>query len=178
MDNLDSADILDDNKEGKEEEEGVDEDQLFNIAYSLPSGLAILSPLKQLRSLILTGVHHDVGLDEIQWMCQHWPTLNRIEGLYWNEDWDEDKLVLHGTRRQKVIEEVNQIIFDELVLSVENFNSEPDISALETAVHLTKYQKSARCLYPSPTTVRPSSVVYRDQRLLELSPVEFKGSPE
>ncbi|KAF9349878.1 hypothetical protein BGX26_011896 [Mortierella sp. AD094] len=86
IDDLDSADVLDDNKEEKEED--VDDEKLFNIAYSLPSGLAMLSPLKQLRSLIL------VGLDEIRWMCHHWPKLNRIEGLYWDEDWDEDRLVL------------------------------------------------------------------------------------
>ncbi|KAF8979379.1 hypothetical protein BGZ46_005496 [Entomortierella lignicola] len=102
VNNLSSANVLvDRNDEEEEEKEYVDYDALFNIAYTLPSGLAMLSPLKQLRSLFLTAVPHAIGLDDIQWMCQHWPKLNRIEGLYWDEDWDEDKLVLSWLQENK-----------------------------------------------------------------------------
>ncbi|KAF9170769.1 hypothetical protein BGX20_008553 [Mortierella sp. AD010] len=108
IDNLNSAGVIDDNKEDKEEEyEGIGDD-VFNIVYSMSSGLGVLCPLKQLRSLILTGVHHAVGLDEIRWMCDQWPKLNRIEGLYWDEDWDEDRLVLSWLQENRpglVIEE-------------------------------------------------------------------------
>ncbi|KAF8979380.1 hypothetical protein BGZ46_005497 [Entomortierella lignicola] len=101
MDNLDS---------NKEEKGDIDDEALFNIAFSLPSGLAVLSPLRQLQSLTLTRAHHTVGLDDIQWMCQHWPKLNRIEGLYWDEDWDVEKLVLSWLQKNRprfVIDEEN-----------------------------------------------------------------------
>ncbi|KAF9400927.1 hypothetical protein BGZ76_007634, partial [Entomortierella beljakovae] len=92
MHDLDSTNAVNDTKKEEGEEEEENDDKLFNIVFTLPSGLSVLGSLKQLQSLILYGVDHAVGVNEIQWMCHHWPKLNRIEGLYWDEDWDEDKL--------------------------------------------------------------------------------------
>ncbi|KAG0017695.1 hypothetical protein BGZ80_008010 [Entomortierella chlamydospora] len=58
------------------------------IDFSLRSGLFLLSPLKELRTLCLSAMDHAIGLPEIIWISENWPNLKSIEGLY--EDDDED----------------------------------------------------------------------------------------
>ncbi|OAQ22985.1 hypothetical protein K457DRAFT_263038 [Linnemannia elongata AG-77] len=52
------------------------------IEFSLRSGLAILAPLKELRCLSVNQGAHAIGVREVEWMCQNWPRLRSIEGLY------------------------------------------------------------------------------------------------
>ncbi|KAK3833229.1 MAG: hypothetical protein J3R72DRAFT_453322 [Linnemannia gamsii] len=55
------------------------------IEYSLRSGLAILAPLKELRSISVTQGAHAIGVREVEWMSKNWPRLKSIEGLYEDE---------------------------------------------------------------------------------------------
>ncbi|KAG0367966.1 hypothetical protein BGX24_003021 [Mortierella sp. AD032] len=55
------------------------------IEYSLRSGLAILAPLKELRSISVTQGVHAIGVREVEWMSKNWPRLKSIEGLYEDE---------------------------------------------------------------------------------------------
>lgn len=47
-------------------------------------------------------------------------------------------------------------------------------SSLKEALVIHAYLTSTRYIYPNPTIVRPSSAVYRDERLSILSPIDFK----
>lgn len=73
------------------------------IDYSLKSGLGLLSPLKDLRTLCLTPIDYTLGIPEITWMSRNWPNLKRIEGL--DEENDADVVQwLNENRLDIVIE--------------------------------------------------------------------------
>ncbi|KAF9401956.1 hypothetical protein BGZ94_005038 [Podila epigama] len=55
--------------------------QMTCLEMSLASGLELLSGLKNLRVLDLSKMLHRVGPDELKWMRENWPKLERIEGL-------------------------------------------------------------------------------------------------
>ncbi|KAG0013239.1 hypothetical protein BGZ80_011206 [Entomortierella chlamydospora] len=49
--------------------------------FSLKSGLEILEGLKELRSLTLHYMVNDTQRQELEWMCEHWSKLTRIDGI-------------------------------------------------------------------------------------------------
>ncbi|KAF9913420.1 hypothetical protein BX616_010058 [Lobosporangium transversale] len=55
--------------------------QNTSLALSLDHGLWAMSGLKQLKVLKVTRMDHRIGLEEIQWMCEHWPRLDIVHGL-------------------------------------------------------------------------------------------------
>ncbi|KAF8978142.1 hypothetical protein BGZ46_006777 [Entomortierella lignicola] len=65
-----------------------DDSSTLWIDFSLRSGLFMLSPLKDLRTLCLSAMDHTIRVPEIIWISRNWPNLQSIEGLY--EDDDED----------------------------------------------------------------------------------------
>jgi hypothetical protein len=48
---------------------------------SLESGLHRLSGLKMLKELDVSSVKTMIGVEEVQWMIEHWPRLRVIRGL-------------------------------------------------------------------------------------------------
>ncbi|KAF9193890.1 hypothetical protein BGZ51_001876 [Haplosporangium sp. Z 767] len=77
----------------QKEEEDVVDDHLW-IDFSLRSGLAMLAPLKNLCALDVEDIHHVIGVPEVEWMCQNWPRLREISGLY-EDSCDEARAWLH-----------------------------------------------------------------------------------
>ncbi|KAF9098696.1 hypothetical protein BGX27_000747 [Mortierella sp. AM989] len=50
--------------------------------FSLQYGLHLLEGLKELRLLILESHCNGVGRQELEWMCKHWPRLERIRDIH------------------------------------------------------------------------------------------------
>jgi hypothetical protein len=46
-----------------------------------PVGLDKLSGLTKLEELDVTGMRTRIGVEEVQWMAEHWPRLRAINGL-------------------------------------------------------------------------------------------------
>ncbi|KAF9905647.1 hypothetical protein EC991_001477 [Linnemannia zychae] len=67
------------------------------LELSLASGLGELAGLKELEVLDVTQMAHRIGLEEIQWMVEHWPKLKRIDGL-WYTNYDS---VIDGSVNSK-----------------------------------------------------------------------------
>ncbi|KAF9131080.1 hypothetical protein BGW39_002239 [Mortierella sp. 14UC] len=55
------------------------------LEFSLESGLAELTGLKQLEELDLTQMAHRIGMEEVRWMVEHWPSLKAVHGLKYQE---------------------------------------------------------------------------------------------
>ncbi|KAF9944865.1 hypothetical protein BGZ72_001885, partial [Mortierella alpina] len=53
------------------------------LEMTLESGLMNLHGLKKLQVLDVQGMAQRIGVDEVQWMTEHWPKLRAIYGL-WN----------------------------------------------------------------------------------------------
>ncbi|KAI1321479.1 hypothetical protein EDD11_005170 [Mortierella claussenii] len=51
------------------------------LELSLDKGLCAMEGLKELKVLKITRMDHRVGLDDLQWMCEHWPNLEAVYGL-------------------------------------------------------------------------------------------------
>ncbi|KAK3811022.1 MAG: hypothetical protein J3Q66DRAFT_414469 [Benniella sp.] len=51
------------------------------LEMSLESGLAKLSGLKRLKELHIDGLMTRIGVKEVSWMTEHWPSLCVIDGL-------------------------------------------------------------------------------------------------
>ncbi|KAF9353789.1 hypothetical protein BGX26_008433 [Mortierella sp. AD094] len=49
--------------------------------FSLESGLELLEGLKELRTLVLNFTVNGTQRQELEWMCEHWPNLTRIDGI-------------------------------------------------------------------------------------------------
>ncbi|KAF9358903.1 hypothetical protein BGX26_000688, partial [Mortierella sp. AD094] len=49
--------------------------------FSLESGLEMLEGLKQLKILDVSYTRNEIQRQELEWMCEHWPKLERIEGV-------------------------------------------------------------------------------------------------
>ncbi|KAF9343209.1 hypothetical protein BGX26_006099 [Mortierella sp. AD094] len=49
--------------------------------FSLQSGLGMLAGLKRLRILDVSDTVNKIRRLELDWMCKHWPTLERIDGV-------------------------------------------------------------------------------------------------
>ncbi|KAK3811020.1 MAG: hypothetical protein J3Q66DRAFT_414467 [Benniella sp.] len=56
--------------------------QIDCVRMSLESGLHILSGLEMLKELYTARMSTGIGVDEVQWMTEHWPRLRGIYGLY------------------------------------------------------------------------------------------------
>ncbi|KAG0063154.1 hypothetical protein BGZ92_006062, partial [Podila epicladia] len=59
-----------------------DEFQLTCLELSLASGLEQLAGLKELQVLNVTRMAHRIGTNELEWMQENWPRLERLEGLF------------------------------------------------------------------------------------------------
>ncbi|KAF9105211.1 hypothetical protein BGX27_009774 [Mortierella sp. AM989] len=55
---------------------------MFGLEFSLDSGLEIMTGMSKLRVLGVEGLAHRIGIQEISWMIQEWPRLERINGLF------------------------------------------------------------------------------------------------
>jgi hypothetical protein len=51
------------------------------LAMSLESGLHKLASLRKLKELSVSGTRTRMGVEEVQWMTEHWPRLRVIYGL-------------------------------------------------------------------------------------------------
>ncbi|KAG0227578.1 hypothetical protein B0O80DRAFT_499599 [Mortierella sp. GBAus27b] len=51
------------------------------LEMSLESGIDKLSALKSLKELSVEGMVTKIGLQEVQWMTEHWPRLRLLHGL-------------------------------------------------------------------------------------------------
>ncbi|KAI1321466.1 hypothetical protein EDD11_005157 [Mortierella claussenii] len=56
-----------------------------SLELTIAEGLKRLSSLENLRVLGVYGLFHKIGIEELAWMCQAWPRLERIHGLFWHE---------------------------------------------------------------------------------------------
>ncbi|KAI1321461.1 hypothetical protein EDD11_005152 [Mortierella claussenii] len=52
-----------------------------SLELTLKTGLAKLYTLKALECLDVEELNHAIGLEDVQWMVQHWPCLKQIRGL-------------------------------------------------------------------------------------------------
>ncbi|KAG0368712.1 hypothetical protein BGX24_002728 [Mortierella sp. AD032] len=52
------------------------------LELTLDSGLDILGSLTELRVIDITRMKHRLGVDEMEWMEDHWPNLRTIKGLF------------------------------------------------------------------------------------------------
>ncbi|KAG0262928.1 hypothetical protein BGZ95_003921 [Linnemannia exigua] len=52
------------------------------LELTLDSGLDILGALTELRVIDITRMKHRLGVDEMEWMEDHWPNLRTIKGLF------------------------------------------------------------------------------------------------
>lgn len=59
----------------------IDEFQDDCLDMSLESGLWMLEGLKSLKELDVTHMRTMIGVEEVQWMVEHWPKLSIIRGL-------------------------------------------------------------------------------------------------
>ncbi|KAF8933545.1 hypothetical protein BGZ58_006266 [Dissophora ornata] len=59
------------------------------LRFSLESGLETLKELRELRVLDVWNTRHHARRPELEWMCEHWPKLHRIDGvdIYTAEKW-------------------------------------------------------------------------------------------
>ncbi|KAG0279482.1 hypothetical protein BGZ96_001948 [Linnemannia gamsii] len=55
------------------------------LELSLESGLDELRGLQELEKLDVYQMAHRIGLAEVQWMVEHWPSLKSIVGLWYSE---------------------------------------------------------------------------------------------
>ncbi|KAF8948414.1 hypothetical protein BGZ47_004996 [Haplosporangium gracile] len=63
-----------------------DKDHQYDcLDMNLRSGLRMLEGLKQLRVLSVVRMATLIGVEEVQWMVQNWPKLNRLDGLNYGE---------------------------------------------------------------------------------------------
>ncbi|KAF9353507.1 hypothetical protein BGX26_008733 [Mortierella sp. AD094] len=51
------------------------------LELTLETGLCSMSELKRLQIFKVTRMDHNIGLNEVQWMCETWPDLKQIRGL-------------------------------------------------------------------------------------------------
>ncbi|KAG0082247.1 hypothetical protein BGZ93_006312 [Podila epicladia] len=58
-----------------------DKFQLHCLEMSLESGVDALQRLKKLRVLDIRRMAHRVGVRELEWMQEHWPSLESVRGL-------------------------------------------------------------------------------------------------
>ena len=59
------------------------------LLMTLESGLDEMADLQALRVLDLSYMDHEIGLPELEWMIEHWPTLRSAPGLA-REDWSDE----------------------------------------------------------------------------------------
>ncbi|KAG0279483.1 hypothetical protein BGZ96_001949 [Linnemannia gamsii] len=69
------------------------------LELSLESGLDELRGLQALEELNVYQLAHRIGLAEVQWMAEHWPSLKSIVGLRYSES---DIEVAHGEELRTV----------------------------------------------------------------------------
>ncbi|KAF9122459.1 hypothetical protein BGW39_009725 [Mortierella sp. 14UC] len=56
------------------------------VRLTLEEGLDRWSGLKELEVLDVEYLQHQIGVEEVQWMVEHWPRLRVIRGLVFEED--------------------------------------------------------------------------------------------
>ncbi|KAG0034850.1 hypothetical protein BGZ81_002616 [Podila clonocystis] len=53
----------------------------YSLEMTLSSGLDELAGMKNLCTLSVHHMNQYIGVRELEWMCDHWPSLMRIEGM-------------------------------------------------------------------------------------------------
>ncbi|KAK3811119.1 MAG: hypothetical protein J3Q66DRAFT_443368 [Benniella sp.] len=76
----------------------VMKDQLDCLEMSLESGLDKLSELKSLEELSVSGMTTRIGVKEVQWMAEHWPSLRIVYGLSIGRERDAVEWLEHHPR--------------------------------------------------------------------------------
>ncbi|KAI9240515.1 MAG: hypothetical protein BYD32DRAFT_408334 [Podila humilis] len=61
-------------------------EQSDSLALSIDTGLVLMMRLKKLEVLNVTGMRHQLGIPELEWMSEHWTALKEIKGLFWEND--------------------------------------------------------------------------------------------
>ena len=64
------------------------------LQFTVEEGLGRLEGLKRLKRLEILDVEylkHQIGIVEVQWMVKHWPMLNVIRGLIFEEDTEKGR---------------------------------------------------------------------------------------
>ncbi|KAF9898713.1 hypothetical protein BX616_003691 [Lobosporangium transversale] len=52
-----------------------------SLLLTLDTELGLWKDLKSLEVLDVTEIHHHIGLEEVRWMSEHWPSIRMIKGL-------------------------------------------------------------------------------------------------
>ncbi|KAF9345840.1 hypothetical protein BGX34_004411 [Mortierella sp. NVP85] len=53
-----------------------------SLEMSLKSGLGKISGLKKLKEISVIGLKTSIGVREVQWMAENWPSLRNVYGLW------------------------------------------------------------------------------------------------
>lgn len=61
-------------------------EQNDTLALTIDSGLDLLMRLNKLEVVDVTGMRHQMGLPELEWMAEHWTALKMIKGLFWENN--------------------------------------------------------------------------------------------
>ncbi|KAG0352010.1 glucokinase [Podila minutissima] len=61
-------------------------EQNDSLAFTIDSGLDLLMRLDKLRVVNVSGMRHQIGVPELEWMSEHWTALKEIKGLFWDND--------------------------------------------------------------------------------------------
>ncbi|OAQ25135.1 hypothetical protein K457DRAFT_129237 [Linnemannia elongata AG-77] len=62
-----------------------------SLEFSLKSGLGLLGGLKELRVLDVRKTAHRIGVEELEWMHENWPKLEKVKGLMSERRWAVDR---------------------------------------------------------------------------------------
>ncbi|KAF9320420.1 hypothetical protein BG003_006213 [Podila horticola] len=61
-------------------------EQNDSLAFSVDSGLDLLMRLDKLEVVNVSGMRHQIGVPELEWMSEHWTALKEIRGLFWEDE--------------------------------------------------------------------------------------------
>ncbi|KAF9379268.1 hypothetical protein CPB97_009070 [Podila verticillata] len=61
-------------------------EQSDSLALSIDTGLVLMMRLNKLEVVNVTGMRHQLGIPELEWMAEHWTALKEIRGLFWEND--------------------------------------------------------------------------------------------
>ncbi|KAF9969527.1 hypothetical protein BGZ73_008100 [Actinomortierella ambigua] len=52
-------------------------DNIDCLQWSLKHGLRHMGQCRQLESFVISRIYHGITVPDLQWMCEHWPKLNK-----------------------------------------------------------------------------------------------------
>lgn len=65
------------------------------LDMSLESGHSARARLRAMRELTISGLEHEVGLEEVHWMCESWPQMRVVYPRSFNcavKEWADEHL--------------------------------------------------------------------------------------